>query len=141
MDTPTEESTSKLIYGIYLSFVFPTGPNEPGWAVIGNNKYSVIDPHGVIRVAWSSHNILSLEGNLVEVVVERLFSTVGDIRVMLQLLRVSDNATSIDKDFLPTRYGLWKTLRNTMIAFLFEFQIVQIVQICQKCFQNHKLYS
>ena len=67
----------------------------------------MIDPHGVIRVAWSSHNILSLEGNLVEVAVERLFSTVGDIRVMLQLVQVSDNVTSIDKDFLPTRYVLY----------------------------------
>lgn len=102
VNVPTDIKHS-LIYSVYLSDVQPN-LNELGWGKIGPNKYCIIDPHGVIQVAFQSRKILTLEGETIDIHFERILSVIGAVRVYYETGVYPRNTSAVsNKDFIATQ--------------------------------------
>lgn len=100
-----EENPGKsLDYVVHLDQNLEPSQNQNGWPKLGDITYSIIEPHGVVRISPSTQNIFVLEGNTVQVNIVRTFSTVGTIRVEYQTkMFVGDNPAISGSDFVSIR--------------------------------------
>ena len=89
-------------YVIHLNENLSPTQNEKGWPKLGVNQFSIIEPHGVVRISLESQKILVLEGQTADIVIERIFSTIGTIRVRYHTkLYLGSNPAIPDEDFIP----------------------------------------
>lgn len=97
-----EVITYSYQYAVHLNSNLSPAVNQKGWAKLGENIYTVIEPHGVFRIAMESQQILVLEGQPADVIIERMFNTEGTVRVRYQTKMHSGvNAAIPDEDYTP----------------------------------------
>ncbi|XP_057301693.1 adhesion G-protein coupled receptor V1-like isoform X2 [Hydractinia symbiolongicarpus] len=94
--------TSSYQYAVHLRSNLSPAVNQKGWGKLGENIYTVIEPHGVFRISMESQQILVLEGQPADVIIERMFNTEGTVRVRYQTKMHSGvNAAIPDEDYTP----------------------------------------
>ena len=79
--SPPQEPDRSLDYVIHLNENIEPRQNENGWEKLGPNIWSVLEPHGVVRIAPSSQSVMVREGDPALVKIVRTLSTIGTIRV------------------------------------------------------------
>lgn len=78
---PPQEPEKSVDFVIHLNGNIEPRQNERGWAKLGTNTWSILEPHGVVRIAPSSKSIMVHEGAPAFIKIVRTLSTVGTIRV------------------------------------------------------------
>lgn len=78
---PPQEPEKSVDFVIHLNGNIEPRQNEKGGAKLGTNTWSILEPHGVVRIAPSSQSIMVHEGDPAFIKIVRTLSTVGTIRV------------------------------------------------------------
>lgn len=100
--SPVQEPDKPLDFVIHLTDRIKPGTDERGWARLGQNIWSVMEPHGVVRIAPSSQTVMVREGSVARVKISRTFSTIGTVRVRYRTtVYTGPNPATPGSDFVP----------------------------------------